>query len=798
MATYIGKRIVPVHCGKWDKSKAYEMLSIVLEETSGDSYIARRAVPTGTAITDTYYWMLHSLYSQQIKDMSDQLTAAEQRIKADNDATEAAIRADNQATATHIDEAIGAARADLDQKWAAADTDMRTVKCQFEQTADTLTARMNSIIEGSTDGSDVEVADARINYRGYSHETLGNALRYVDEKVGISLDKAGLLDAALTNGGVVFINTEGWNWKYGTLNPSTGGLDEESTQVIRTKDYIRLPASAKFTLDSDFRIRICAYQRQGDSFVFVSGCDWLSEQRSFHFDPDLWYMIGLYSPTLKSEITLAHARSLVISCAYLTEEFGKIQSNAEQISTMNAAVKDLKGMLISRRNGTLDSSSDCFEVWDYYYASDGGGISEYHHESMNFTTYTMTATEDFDCYFDELLSSYTSITPYTDAIYDREHYTHRYRHYANDNDLPSKDNPLHVEKGTGIAISIFRERNFHLYLKHSMFGYEFGEIHLAETQTDEVETLVDSKFDKALKHCMVRYSPEGTGLEHTTEHLDIYIPAAVGYLHYEFGRCVNLSTNADNWRISMLYSVDDDLHQRYGITQRGEWEMAITLKGRPDFIGGIAHGDEVVKSIALYVDGKKTSMENLTELTTFTELRIVEQTKLFDPNDSVTHVADHGKEYIFDASDLHLRQTVKWLLDEELGTSYMLMFPVYRGNDEASALQVTDHFYANDDYSEYDVSIGGDYDSEGYGWRRNVTMATIYSEKSGFCGTVEMIEQPELVGGGSFMVQRTLNSYNKLYWSIAGTSDGCTVKAGDRWYVHARYQFQVSKGTDIE
>jgi hypothetical protein len=30
MATYIGKRIVPVHCGKWDQTKTYEMLSSCL------------------------------------------------------------------------------------------------------------------------------------------------------------------------------------------------------------------------------------------------------------------------------------------------------------------------------------------------------------------------------------------------------------------------------------------------------------------------------------------------------------------------------------------------------------------------------------------------------------------------------------------------------------------------------------------------------------------------------------------------------------------------------------------------
>jgi len=117
MATYIGKRIVPIHCGKWDMSKAYEMLSIVLEETSGNSYIARRAVPSGTAITDTYYWMLHSLYSQQIKDMSNQLAATEQRIKADNDATEAAIRQDNAETREHVDSSLQETTETLTDLW---------------------------------------------------------------------------------------------------------------------------------------------------------------------------------------------------------------------------------------------------------------------------------------------------------------------------------------------------------------------------------------------------------------------------------------------------------------------------------------------------------------------------------------------------------------------------------------------------------------------------------------------------------------------------------------------------------
>ena len=104
MAKYVGKRIVPVHRGVWDQSQPYEMLSIVLEEHSGDSYISKRAVPAGTAITDESFWGLHSKFSQQIKDMSDQLTETEQRIMADNDETEAAIKRDNVSTKQALEE----------------------------------------------------------------------------------------------------------------------------------------------------------------------------------------------------------------------------------------------------------------------------------------------------------------------------------------------------------------------------------------------------------------------------------------------------------------------------------------------------------------------------------------------------------------------------------------------------------------------------------------------------------------------------------------------------------------------
>ena len=98
MAKYIGKRIVPIHCGMWTKDREYEMLSIVLDEATGDSYISRRQVPSGTPLQDVGYWALHSLFSQQIANMGAEFAERQQTITQNNAETISQIRAINDAT----------------------------------------------------------------------------------------------------------------------------------------------------------------------------------------------------------------------------------------------------------------------------------------------------------------------------------------------------------------------------------------------------------------------------------------------------------------------------------------------------------------------------------------------------------------------------------------------------------------------------------------------------------------------------------------------------------------------------
>lgn len=56
MNTYIGERYVPIVYGEWNEFIAYE--SLVIVTSNGSGYISKQAVPKGTPISNTKYWVL--------------------------------------------------------------------------------------------------------------------------------------------------------------------------------------------------------------------------------------------------------------------------------------------------------------------------------------------------------------------------------------------------------------------------------------------------------------------------------------------------------------------------------------------------------------------------------------------------------------------------------------------------------------------------------------------------------------------------------------------------------------------
>ena len=158
MSEYIGRRIVPVHGGVWDGSKTYEELTIVLYEASGDSYISRRPVPAGTVIGDKNYWMLYSLYSQQIADAVKEMQE-----------TDAAVRAE-----------LSAAESRMENRVTEAETLTNQNKSELNSRMDGIDKRLDANVSASTDADAdyaAEVVDARVGMDETTYQNLGSHLR---------------------------------------------------------------------------------------------------------------------------------------------------------------------------------------------------------------------------------------------------------------------------------------------------------------------------------------------------------------------------------------------------------------------------------------------------------------------------------------------------------------------------------------------------------------------------------------------------------------------------------------------
>ncbi len=95
MSVYRGGRIVPKHFGVWDSATEYEMLAIVLEEDTGDSYISRKAVPAGTLLSDSDYWALCARFSDQLQGYQEE---TDERLEALENETSKAIDSSSSAS----------------------------------------------------------------------------------------------------------------------------------------------------------------------------------------------------------------------------------------------------------------------------------------------------------------------------------------------------------------------------------------------------------------------------------------------------------------------------------------------------------------------------------------------------------------------------------------------------------------------------------------------------------------------------------------------------------------------------
>lgn len=278
------------------------------------------------------------------------------------------------------------------------------------------------------------------------------------------------------------------------------------------------------------------------------------------------------------------------------------------------------------------------------------------------------------------------------------------------------------------------------------------------------------------KKACCRYDPS-VDFEGARGGLRIFLPTARGYVNFNLVYSVKEDRNCNTWRLSKAFAVDDHLENEYELTPKGaEWDMAVKLDGRPDFIGGYAHGDEVYTALTVSVDGRPVAMDSLRDLTSFAVLRITVTSNGFDPSDPTTRALKHFKEFIITGEGITLNQRVEWLDDYTLGSSYLAMMPPLKA--------LTDLVYTDADPTPKEAIAS-------YGSVPGATEAVVYGTTSGISFRMSVPKYPSLAGGNKFLLTDNHGRpYNKMYFVVCKDA---TVSKGDVWESTTQYRIEIAE-----
>lgn len=257
------------------------------------------------------------------------------------------------------------------------------------------------------------------------------------------------------------------------------------------------------------------------------------------------------------------------------------------------------------------------------------------------------------------------------------------------------------------------------------------------------------------------------------ESLKIFLPSEKGYINHNIVHSASEKSKCDIWRLSRVYLCDSELDCVKPLTWLGaEWEMALKLSGRSDFIGGYAHGDEVFRSIRVKVDGCEVALDALSAPTKFDSLSFEVFSTGYDPCDSATEALLHYKKITIEGLEVRVEQRVEWLSDYALGRSYMAMMPPLK--------DVTDCYCTDLDPIKKPIKPAEDISGSG-------AAAVCLCGESGFTFEMKVVKYlADKETGNSFLV--TDNGgvpYNKMYFIL---HHGGSVNKGDVWETETIYR----------
>lgn len=742
---YVGARYIPIfgRAGEetieWDNLAPYEPLTVVMHE--GISYVSRRYVPDGISIYDTAYWAQTYRFNAQVEQYRQQVLAMQGEIDERIPYPDATIYPKygtiGQVLSTLADGAV---------KW------QDPVIPSQEQAEAIITEWLDQHPEATTTVEDNSITTAKLRNGAVTDEKLaqsGGVLERVDY-LNDSFDALSddILDSTANLFDDSMIATGGYYNANGVfVTDSTSTYSEQFVKVEPGQAYSFSSVNYLSALN------INTYTGRKVNIERISP----SSNTNVTFGNDVRYIrFSYYRHTIPSTFMVVQGTTLPSGfIPYLRYIKTDDTFTDEYLPANSAAVGKFANAIAHQTDNLFDAS----QIIDGYHYMANGTVtpqngSQY---SPQYIKVDPTKVYSFPA---------TSLSRAQFVTYD-----------TNKNVLArvTPDDNLGYSFGAGVSFV-----RLSYYLQGFPDDYMFVEGDTLPGSYVPYGWEIDG--DTGIRRCRLQYSPYVVG--QYTEKVDIYIPDGSGYVHFVLYHCVDNTVNANNWRLGDIYATDSNFEAIRRFTSPGEIEMAIKIRGRSDYMGGIAHGDEIMDGVQFLVDGRLVDITTLTEPVEFDVLRVFEATKLYDPNDGTTHVADHGREYAFTAAGLDIRQAVEWVTTQNIVEAYMGMLI---GAQTYDGVTMTDHILTDDSFKNEAIDTSTSrtfYDGARYG--------ALYGATSGIFESMELLEYPTGLAGGDRLEMRvTAGSNNKLYAIVVyDTTTGQDVAIGDIWRSHVRYAFE--------
>ena len=259
------------------------------------------------------------------------------------------------------------------------------------------------------------------------------------------------------------------------------------------------------------------------------------------------------------------------------------------------------------------------------------------------------------------------------------------------------------------------------------------------------------------------------------------------YIGQDFVHSYSTTTNVDVWRLqaAYIYTKNNDnsftKFTNFPIINLGEWECALMEVGANDFIGGLAHGDEIMSDVLFLLDGSPIDLTS-NGIYTGNKINILENSVMNRADSPDDKVAKHVRYYEITKDDIIITQKVEWLQSLTMGKSYLTMLPIARtvGSTEDGEY-ITNKGFKNNYFNVLDLSYGHD----NVLYENGVSEAVIWNDGAGYkvFAKVEILESNELPNAN--MAFSSSSNYNKIYFDYCGY--GYKTSVGEIWNNKARY-----------